>query len=53
MSWLAELLAQLYRRNSSSTLSTKSRLDREADRIQLGCVLLLLVLAVALTWAIW
>jgi len=47
---LAKLVAAMIRREDSNTPASKSRLDHEADRIQLGCVLIVLLWAVALTW---
>ena len=48
--WLADFLSDLYCRRGDSGPSAKSRMDREADRIQLGCMLVCLALAIVLTW---
>ena len=46
--WLARFLAGIFRRESNRLPLGKSRLDREAERIELGCALFVFALIGAL-----
>jgi hypothetical protein len=50
---LARVLAGIIRRDSRSLPTGKSRLDREAQRFELGCIAIVLVVVGVLLFLFW
>ncbi len=53
LDWLARFLSGLVERQSRSWPTGKSRLDREAQRIEIGCFVLGLVAVGLLVFWVW
>ena len=53
LDWLARFLASIIRRKTREWPVGESRLDREAKRIELGCLAIVFVLIAALLFWLW